>query len=88
MTLCVYLAIELSTSLELSDLLGCDCDLLACGGVDAFTGGALCNGKGAKAYELNFLTCYQCILNSLKGSVKSQFSICVGKICLLGNLLY
>lgn len=44
--------------------------------------------KVPKPTSLNFLTCYQCILNSLKGSVKSQFGICVGKICLLGNLLY
>ena len=66
---------EVSTSLELSNLLGCNLDLLLCSGVDTLTSGALANTESTETNEGNFVTCYESVLNSCNCCVKSFLSI-------------
>ena len=62
---------ELSTGLELGNLLSSDSDLLLCSGVDTLTSGALIYAECTETNKLNLVTCYESILNSCNCCVKS-----------------
>ena len=62
---------EFCASLELSNLLGSNCDLLLGCGVDTLTSGLLVNGECTETYESYFVTCYESVLYGCNGSVKS-----------------
>ena len=66
---------QFCTSLEFCNLLGTDGDLLLGGGVDTFTSGALADAECTKAYESDFVTCDESVLNSCNASLKSLLCI-------------
>ena len=78
---------ELSTSLELSNLLGSDLNLSLCCGVDTLASGALVNGESTEANESNLITSNQSVLDGSHSSVKSLLCVNFGNASTCGNLL-
>ena len=69
---------KFSTSLELSNLLSSNLNLLLGGGVDAFASGLLGNGECAEANQLYLITSYESVLDGINGCVESLlcFNLC------------
>ena len=78
---------ELSTSLELSNLLGSNLNLLLGSGVDTFAGGLLRNSECAETYELNLITLYESVLDSCYCGVKSLLCITLCQTSTCCNLI-
>ncbi len=68
---------QLSTSLELSNLLGSNLDFLAACRVDTLTSRTLVNAKCSKTNKSNLVTCNECILNSGYSCVECFLGICL-----------
>ena len=66
---------EISTSLELSDLLGIDLNLSLCGGIDTLTSGALADAERTEANKSNLVTCYKSVLHCYDGCLKSLLCV-------------
>ena len=68
---------ELSASLELSNLLSSNLNLLLCSGIDTLTSGALVYAECTETDERHLVTLYESVLNSCNCCVKSLFGICL-----------
>lgn len=66
---------ELSTSLELGNLLSCNLDFSFRGGVDAFTSGTLVDAERAEAHQSYFVACDEGVFHCYYGCIKSLLCV-------------
>ena len=83
----LYSVCELGTSLELSNLLGSNLNLLLGSGVDTLACGLLGNSECTETYQLNLVTLLQSICDSCYSSVKSLLCVNLCQTSTCCNLL-
>jgi len=78
---------QLSTSLELCNLLGSNLNLCLGSGVDTFASRALVYAERTEANESNLVTLYESLLNSSNCGIESLLCVNLADTCTSGNLL-